>query len=153
MSGATVTLGEHLYDAKVKLTRTIEYGASLRALVAGEQTPPPSGARFDIHFEGELRGPRLQGTVTGIDYLHVRADGRIDLHVHGEITTVDEEQIAFFADGVALPQEGSARWQLRENVRLSTASSKYGWVNVIPIWGQGTVDLETQEITVKAYGA
>ena len=56
---------------------------------------PPQGARFDAYFDGEIEGPRLKGRVSCADYIHVRGDGRIQLHIHGEITT-DDGEIDFF---------------------------------------------------------
>jgi hypothetical protein len=39
-----------------------------------------------------------------VDYVTVRADGRIDLDIKAEITTDDGEKIAFAASGVGIPQ-------------------------------------------------
>ena len=72
-------------------------------------TEPPAGARFDISFRASLRGPRLSGTITGIDYLDMRADGRAQLHIHARIATEDGQAIAFFADGVDTPSRGHKR--------------------------------------------
>ena len=83
----------------------------------------------------------------------MRADGRIQLHIHAELTTDDGEKISLFADGVATPEEGTAIMQLRENVTLSTSSPAYSWVNQIQVWGQGTVDLAKSEVNIKAYAA
>ena len=63
------------------------------------QTPPPAeGARFDVYFEGPITG-KLNGTVKGVDYLHIRADGRCQLNIHAEITTEDGKKISLAADG------------------------------------------------------
>jgi len=51
-------------------------------------------------------GPKMKGTVKGIDYLHIRADGRCQLHIHAEITTEDGKKISLAADGVGIPQKG-----------------------------------------------
>jgi len=95
------------------------YGApALDALLSGAAAPPPQGARYDVAFEGPVTG-RLRGTVKGIDYLHIRPDGRGQLHIHGEITTEDGKKIALSADGVAMGQPPVL--QLRENVTLTTS--------------------------------
>jgi hypothetical protein len=92
--------------------------------------------------------------VKATDYLSVRADGRFDLHIHGEITTGNGARIAFFADGVALPRPGGGPvFELRENVSLFTSVPEYRWVNPLQIWGVGTVDLSTQVIQIKGFSA
>ena len=150
---STVEVGELLYEYTVKFTGMTEYGVSLESLMAGERSPPPEGARFDVAFEGETPGPKLKGKVTGVDYLQIRADGRFQLHIHGEITTEDGKKIALFADGVALPREGSSIADLRENVTLSTSWKDYAWVNTLQIWATGTVDLAEQVVRIKGYSA
>jgi len=153
MASTTITVGELLYEVTVQFTKVTEYGVGLEALLAGEVAPPPEGARFDVAFEGSSHGPRLKGTLTGVDYSQIRADGRVQLHIHAEITTEDGEKIALFADGVATPEEGTSVLQLRENVTLSTSSPAYSWVNQLQVWGQGTVDPAKGEVNVKGYAA
>lgn len=153
MGASEITVGELLYEATVDLTEVVEYGVSFGAVLAGNIVVPPAGARFDIGFRGSLRGPRLRGTVEGIDYLHMRADGRAQLHIHAKITTEDGQAIAFSADGVALPQEGTTVFQLRENVSFITASPDYAWLNQLQGWGLGTVDPGKGVVNVKAYAA
>jgi hypothetical protein len=150
---STIEVGDLLYEYTVKFTGMTEYGVSLESLMAGNATPPPEGARFDVAFEGASTGPKLNGKVTGVDYLQIRADGRFQLHIHAEITTDDGEKIAVFADGVALRREGSSLADLRENVTLSTSSKKYSWVNTLQVWASGTVDLAKQVVQLKGYKA
>jgi Protein of unknown function (DUF3237). len=149
----TMNVGELLYEYTLKLTRMTEYGVSFEALMAGTTPPPPEGARFDVWFEGPASGPRLTGTVSGVDYLRLRADGRFDLHIHATITTHDAQMISLHADGVALPEPGSPIVRLRENVTLFTASKAYSWINALQVWGTGTVDLAQQVIHIKGYSA
>ena len=153
MGSSQLTVGELLYEASVGFTEVVEYGVSLGAVLAGSIALPPAGARFDVSFRGSLRGPRLSATVVGVDYLYMRPDGRAELHIHAKITTEDGQNIAFFADGVALPQEGSSVFQLRENVSFITASPDYAWLNQLQGWGLGTVDPGKGEVKVKAYAA
>ena len=150
---ATIEVGELLYDYTVKLTGVTEYGVSLEALTAGTAPPPPEGARFDIRFEGASIGPKLKGTVIGVDHLRVRADGRFELHIHAEITTDDGQKISLHADGVALPQPGNPIAGLRENVTLFTSSKAYAWVNGLQVWATGAVDLAQQVVHLKGYSA
>jgi hypothetical protein len=150
---STIQAGELLYEYTLKITGTTEYGVSLESLIAGNVPPPPEGARFDVWFEGAAVGSKLKGKVRGVDYLRVRADGRFELHIHAEFTADDGQKISLHADGVALPRQDSSIADLRENVTLSTSAKDYTWVNVLQIWGIGTVDLATQVINVKGYAA
>jgi hypothetical protein len=80
-------------------------------------------------------------------------DGRGEPHIHAQITTDDNHNIAVFADGVVFPQEGTTVWQLRENVSFITAAAAYGWLNQLQGCGQGTVDPGKGEVRVKVYAA
>ena len=92
---------EELYEYNAQVKGTVEYGASLQAVLAGE-APPPEGLRVDVVFEGPITG-RLNGNVAGMDYINLRADGRVDLDIQGTITTDDGEKIALVASCVAIP--------------------------------------------------
>jgi Protein of unknown function (DUF3237) len=129
----------------------VEYGVSMEALMSGQAPPPAEGARFDVYLEGPVAGTKLSGSVKGVDYLYIRADGRTDLDIHAEITTGDGKKIALAADGVALGEPPVL--QLRENVTLSTSHPEYSWVNAIQVWAPGTVDLAAGEVRVKGYAA
>lgn len=143
--------GELLYEYTVQFTQAVEYGVSMEALMSGQAPPPPEGARFDVYFEGPVTGKKLSGSAKGVDYLHVRADGRFQLHIHAEITTEDGKKIALAADGVGMG--APPLMQLRENVTLTTSAPEYSWVNTIQIWGTGTVDLSKGEVRIKGYAA
>jgi len=140
---------ELLYEYTLKITQVVEYGASLEALMSGQAPPPAEGARFDVYFEGPATGTKLSGSVKGVDYLHIRADGRGQLDIHAEITTEDGKKIAPAADGISFGEPPVL--QLRENVTLTTAHPEYSWVNAIQVWAPGTVDLAKGEIRIKAY--
>ena len=151
MSDQAAMPGELLYEYTVQFTQVVEYGVSAEALFSGQTPPPAEGARIDVYFEGPATGARLNGTVKGVDYLHIRADGRAQLDIHAEITTDDGKKIALAADGVAIPQEGSPVFQLRENVTLTSNHPEYAWVNPLQIWAPGTVDVAKGEVRIKAY--
>jgi hypothetical protein len=151
MSDQAQLPAELLYDYTVKLTETVEYGVSMEALLSGQTPPPAEGARFDVYFEGPVTGSKFSGSVKGVDYLHVRADGRLQLNIHAEITTQDGKKIALAADGVALGEPPVL--QLRENVTLTTSHPEYSWVNTLQIWALGTVDLTKGEVRLKGYNA
>ena len=91
--------GALIYEYRPQVTQVVEYGASADAVLSG-QAPPAEGARFDFYLEGPVSGPKLQGTFRGVDYIYFRADGRAELHIHGEITTEDGKKIALEAGGV-----------------------------------------------------
>ena len=87
----------------------------------------------------------------GADYLHIRADGRIQFDIHAEITTEDGKKIALAAVGVLMGAPPVL--ELRENVTLTTSYPEYSWVNAIQIGGTATADLAKGELRLKAYVA
>ena len=161
VSGATAELdagdresrmpGELIYEYRPQITQVVEYGASADAILSG-QAPPAEGARFDFYLEGPVSGPKLQGTFRGVDYIYFRADGRAELHIHGEITTQDGKKIALEAGGVAIAKVGSPLFELREHVSLVTNHPELSWVNPIEVWARGVVDVSTGQVRVEAYG-
>jgi len=70
--------GEKIYEYDLDVTGMTDYGVTLDAILSGKEKLPPQGVRIDVAFEGRAVG-RLAGRVRGIDYLRMRADGRIDL--------------------------------------------------------------------------
>jgi hypothetical protein len=143
--------GELIYEYSPQVTRVVDYGASADALFSGQVSPPPEGARIDFYLEGPVIGPKLKGTINGVDYLYFRADGRAQLHIHGEITTEGGKKIALAADGIAVREEGSSVCQLRENVTLLTNHIELAWVNALQVWATGTVDVANGQVRVKGY--
>ncbi len=132
--------GELIYEYTIRLTGATSYGVpALDALLSGVADIPPQGARYDLAFQGPIVGQRLRGTVELTDYVHVRPDGRVQLHIHAEITTDDGKKIALYADGVAHFTEGPPVGELRENVTMTTSEPDYAWVNPLQIRALGTV--------------
>ena len=152
MAGTSVEVGDLIYEVVAPFTSITDYGANVQAILSGAEAPPAEGAQIDFAFQGTFRGARLSGSVTGIDYAHARADGRVDLHIHASLTTEDGARIAFFADGVAMPGPNGV-WQLRENCRFLTSFADYRWLNGIQAWGIGTVDLGRGEVRIKVFAA
>jgi len=142
--------GEKIYGYDLDITGVTDYGVSLEAILAGKEKVPPQGARFDVAFEGRATG-RLSGRVRGVDYLRMRADGRIDLDIRATIETGDGFRIGLSADGVAALRPGEPIADLCENVTLTTAAAGYAWVNAHQIWGAGSVNLATGKIHIDAY--
>ena len=115
--------GEKIYEYDLDVTAVTEYGVSVEAILTGKQKIPPQGARIDVAFEGQIRG-RLAGHVRGVDFLRLRADGRIDLDIRATITTADGHRIALSADGVAVTRATEPIADLSENVCLSAAAEE-----------------------------
>jgi hypothetical protein len=133
MGGYKGTPGELIYEYTALFTEVVEYGIPANTFFSGLIPPPAEGARFDVYFAGPVTGPKLKGTLKGVDHIHIRADGRGQLHIHAEITTDDGKKIALAADGVAIPEQGSPVFQLRQNVTLTTNHPEYSWVNPIQV--------------------
>ena len=142
--------GEKIYEYDLDVTGLTDYGVSLEAILTGKEKVPPQGARIDVAFAGRAQG-RLAGQVRGVDYLQIRADGRIDLDIRATIETGDGHRIALSADGVGAPRAAEPIADLCENVSLTTAAADYAWVNTRQIWGAGTVNFATGKIHIEAY--
>ena len=123
----------------------------MAALLGGQAPPPPAGSQIDVWFEGPISGPKIKGHMSGVDYLQIRADGQVRLHIHAEIATGDGERIAFFGEGIIRPDATSGLLELRENIALKSSFPACAWVNTVEGWGQGAVNPATGEIKVKVY--
>jgi hypothetical protein len=144
------TLGELVYEAKLKIVDMVEHGASLQSILAGEVPFPPSGLRVDFVFEGLIQG-RIAGDIRGVDYVLMRQDGGGELDIHATVTTSDGARIALSAEGVSIPRPHSTVSSIREGVRLATADEAYSWVNGLHIFGIGTADIATGNVDIRAY--
>ena len=142
--------GEKIYEYDLDVTGITDYGVSLDAILSGKGQVPPQGLRFDVAFEGRASG-RLAGTVRGVDFIRMRADGRVDLDIRAVIETGDGRRIALAADGVATPRAAEPIADLWENISLSTPAADYAWVNTRQIWGYGTVNFATGKIHIEGY--
>jgi hypothetical protein len=131
-----------------------EYGIDFEELLRGRIAPPAQGARFDISYEGAIEGARLKGYIRGVDYMEVRADGRFQLNIYAAITTDDGVRIALTSDALLIaPDPNTGLAPVRLNMRFSTASPAYRWVNALLAWGTGNVNMQTREISVSVYTA
>ena len=89
--------GEKIYEYEFDITGVTDYGVSMDAILAGKEMIPLQGARFDLAVTGRGKG-RLSGRgAHGVDYLRVRADGRIELDLNVTIETDDGRRIACLA--------------------------------------------------------
>jgi hypothetical protein len=143
--------GELVYEYTPKVTRIVEYGVSADVVLMRTSPPPTEGARLDLYLEGPVIAGRLRGTVSGVDYLNMRADGRAELHIHGHITLEDGKEVALQAGGVAVPEGDSSILQLREHVTLTSNHPGLTWVNTTEVWARGTVDVATGQVHLRAY--
>ena len=142
--------GEKIYEYDLDVTGIVDYGVSLDAVLSGTAQVPLQGLRFDVAFEGPATG-RLAGTVRGVDYVRMRADGRFDLDIRAAIETADGRRIALTAGGVATPRADEPIADLLENITLSTPAADYAWVNTRQVWGYGTVNFATGKIHIEGY--
>ncbi len=142
--------GEKIYEYDLDVSGITDYGLSLDAILSGKEKLPLQGVRIDVAFEGRASG-RLAGRVRGIDYLRLRADGRVDLDIRAIIETDDGYRIALSADGVGVPRAAEPVADLSENISLSAVAKDYAWVNTRQIWGSGTVNFATGKIHIDAY--
>ena len=142
--------GEKIYEYDLDVTGVTDYGVTLQAILSGQARVPPQGARIDVAFEGRASG-RLAGRVRGVDYLRLRADGRVDLDIRAIVETEDGHRVALSADGVGVPRAAEPIADLRENVSLTTAAENYAWVNTRQVWGVGTVNFAVGKVHIDAY--
>ena len=142
--------GEKIYEYDLDVLDVTDYGVSLDAIFAGKEKVPLQGASFDLKVDGRGNG-RLSGRQHGVDYMRMRADGRIELDLHTAIETDDGHRIALSGDGQAAPRSGDPIADIFANIRLSTASKEYAWVNARQIWSVGTFNPATGKIHVEAY--
>ena len=81
--------GTKIYECDFNITGVTDYGVTLDALLNGKEKVPVQGARVDVAFEGDIKG-RITGKVrSGVEYLQLRADGRIDLDGRATVETED----------------------------------------------------------------
>jgi len=67
------------------------------------------------------------------------------------VETDDGRRIALSGDGQAAPRKDEPIMDIFANIRLSTATKEYAWVNARQIWAVGTASLATRKMHVKAY--
>jgi Protein of unknown function (DUF3237) len=150
MTKSVAMRGEKIYEHELDLRGVTDFGVSLDALLTRKEAVPLQGARFDLAVDGRFNG-RLAGRAHGVDYVRVRADGRMELDLHLTVETDDGRRIALSGDGQAAPRNGEPILDIFGNIRLSTASKEYAWVNDRQIWSVGTASLATKKIHIEAF--
>lgn len=134
-----------IFEEDVHLTNVKEYGFSWEQFATSQAPIPAEGLKFDIHFEGEVTGDKIKGTIQGVDYLTVRSDGRLFLDLRAAITTKDGAMIHVTESGI------NDRGNLRLNMDFHTNDSRYTWLNQKHVWGVGTVNFATGQVNIKGY--
>ena len=141
-----------LFEEQVQLTGIKEFGLSWEDMIQGKAGIPPEGARFDISFEGDLKGPQIEGRIRGVDYLTIRADGRHMLRIYATVITNDGESIALEEDGILIPDsENPEKASLQFSMKFTTAVTKYAWLKNLPVWATGNIDRVTGSVYVRAF--
>ena len=152
METQTLKTTQLLFEEHLQLTGITEYGINWEDLNAGKESIPAEGARFDISFEGNLNGSDIQGKVKGVDYLTVRADGKFLLRLYAIVITDDGDSVALEEDGILIPDQEDPQYaDLQLNIKFTTASPHYAWLNKKLVWGIGQVDREKGSIYIRAY--
>ena len=113
--------------------------------------PVPKGTRVNAEFEGTLCGPKISGSVRAIDYVLFHEDGTGILHVHGVITTEENDLIYIEASGFAKPTLHEGRSDLKETVTCQTTSKKHAWLNTTLAVSEGYVDVKTGEVHLRYF--
>ena len=150
MTENTTMRGEKIYEMDLDLTGVTDFGVSMDAITTGKEAIPLHGAGFDLAVDGPFKG-RLAGRAHGVDYVRVRADGRMELDLHLTSETEDRSRIALSGDGQAAPRSGEPTLDIFGSIRLSTADKKYSWVNERQIWSVGTANLATRKLHLEGF--
>lgn len=114
-------MGEKIFEYDLDMNGVTDYGVSMEAVLTGQVSVPLQGAQFDVALSGPVRG-RVKGTLRGVDYLCIRADGRRELELRGSIETDDGKRIALTVTGVGSPRPGEPLVDLAVRVDLLTAA-------------------------------
>lgn len=133
-----------LFTEDVALTGVQDYGYSWIDFTSGKPVPT-EGARFDIYFEGDVKGEQINGKITGVDYLEVRPDRHLILNLQARILTDDGVSIKVMETGI------NSQGNLRLNMTFQTADERYSWLNKAQVWGMGEVSFETGAVKITGY--
>ncbi len=89
----------------------------------------PAGVRIDFHFEGTATSEHWEGErpVKGVDYVTVRADGNMELDIHG-IIGEKKEAVSYKAIGVSIANEDQSA-DPKELIVFQTGNEELAWLN------------------------
>lgn len=105
--------------------------------------PTARGVRVDVAFKGTLQG-RLSGTMEGVDYSTIGADGVTYVDVHAKITTLDQALISVEIEGTLVNGQVTDT-----RVKFLTAAPQYAYLQDKIVVGQGLAT--QQKLEVKYY--
>jgi len=142
--------GDYLYTLSLRFNEIVEYGVSFNGILSGTVAPPPEGARFDARVTGTCSGPKLEGNVVAVDYLIIRPDGKINLHVHSTVTTADGKNISLFVPGQGVIDE-QGLFRLYEMVEHHSSHEEYRWLNNMNAWALGVGNPATGELEIEIF--
>lgn len=141
---------KEIFTEEINLTEITEYGIDWSEMLKPDQLIPLQGARFDLAFEGIIKGDRLNGVIKGVDYLEIRSDGKFSLNIHATIITNDGFTISVRETGISTP-DSSGKAILHLNMDFFTASSEYDWINKKQVWSVGEVDMKSGKVLVTGF--
>ena len=130
---------EFLYEEKLKLLPSVDIG-----LV-------PEGRRINFPFAGNVSGPKISGTLDGVDYVLIRPDDVGLMHVHGVISTHGGDRIAIEVSAFATEAKNEERSVIKGVVTFRTSAKEFAWLNSTQGVEQGYVDLKAREVNVRVY--
>src|SRR4051812_13607892 len=109
--------GPLIYEYRPQITQVVEYGASADAVLSG-QAPPAEGARFDVYLEGPVSGPKFKGRSWAWITSTSAPTAAASCTFTGRSRPRMGSESRCKPGGVAISEEGSPVFQLREHVSL-----------------------------------
>jgi hypothetical protein len=135
-------------EGHMRLEPLVIFDAEMRTTDIG---PTPAGHRMNMELNGRTRaGSRIEGEISGVDFLRLRSDGAAELEVHVTLTTPATQVVAVRASGLAtLDSDGRASGYLA--VRFETGDDELGWLNQAVGVASTTADMSTGTLTVEGF--
>ncbi len=110
----------HLFSFRGNVTEIVDFGDCT------------TGKRLDIHFDGKVEGPRLNGKMRGVDHGLIRPDGVMQINARATLTTDDGAKISVAVEGFLNGEDIQDT-----SVRLSTGEQQYRWLTEKRVIGRG----------------
>ena len=99
---------------------------------------------------GTISGPRLRGTMRGVNHPHARSDGAMLPDTHGLIETEDGAAVLFhFRGRTAFGPDNVGRQSLA--VTFEAADERYRWLNTALCVLEGIYDEAIEGMRAEAY--
>jgi hypothetical protein len=95
-------------------------------------------------------GSRVEGEISGVDFLRLRSDGAAELEVYVTSTSPAKQVVAVRASGLAtLDNDGGASGYLA--VRFETGDDEQGWLNRAVGVASTTADMSKGSLSVEGF--